>query len=86
MWRRYFACVTFVDAQVGRVLDTMTAHGYKDNTIVLLWGDHGWHLGDTNSWGKMTNFGECLIQRAHKFTRSVKFTYHVSYLNMGVQE
>jgi membrane-anchored protein YejM (alkaline phosphatase superfamily) len=38
------------------MLTALEAHGYKDNTIVLLWGDHGWHLGDTNSWCKMTNF------------------------------
>jgi iduronate 2-sulfatase len=54
--RGYFACVSFVDAQVGRVLTALESEGYKENTIVLLWGDHGWHLGDTNSWGKMTNF------------------------------
>lgn len=48
--------VTFMDAQVGKVLAALSVHGYVDNTIVLLWGDHGWHLGDTNSWGKMTNF------------------------------
>ena len=45
-----------MDACVGKVLDALAAHQYVNNTIVLLWGDHGWHLGDTNSWGKMTNF------------------------------
>jgi arylsulfatase A-like enzyme len=54
--RGYFAAVSFVDACVGRVVDALEKEGYKDNTVVLLWGDHGWHLGDTNSWGKMTNF------------------------------
>eukprot|EP00658_Telonema_sp_P-2_P025178 TRINITY_DN20138_c0_g1_i1.p1 TRINITY_DN20138_c0_g1~~TRINITY_DN20138_c0_g1_i1.p1 ORF type:complete len:541 (-),score=105.76 TRINITY_DN20138_c0_g1_i1:398-2020(-) len=54
--RGYFAATSFLDAQVGRVLAALEANGYKENTIVLLWGDHGWHLGDTNSWGKMTNF------------------------------
>ena len=54
--RGYFAAVSFVDAQIGTVLSALETHGYKDNTIVCLWGDHGWHLGDTNSWGKMTNF------------------------------
>lgn len=54
--RGYFAAVSFVDAQVGRVLRSLEANGYVNNTIVALFGDHGWHLGDTNSWGKMTNF------------------------------
>ena len=51
--RGYFAATTFTDAQVGRVLAALETEGYKNNTIVLLWGDHGWHLGDTNSWGKV---------------------------------
>lgn len=42
--RAYFACVSFLDAQVGRVLSALTAHEYKENTIVLLWGDHGYAL------------------------------------------
>ena len=54
--RGYFAATSFTDANVGRMLTALEAHGYKDNTVVLLWGDHGWHLGDTNSWCKMTNF------------------------------
>jgi len=54
--RAYFAAVSFIDAQIGRVLEALDTYGYKDNTIVLLWGDHGWHLGDTNSWVKGTNF------------------------------
>eukprot|EP00928_Gymnodinium_smaydae_P090310 TRINITY_DN74136_c0_g1_i1.p1 TRINITY_DN74136_c0_g1~~TRINITY_DN74136_c0_g1_i1.p1 ORF type:complete len:575 (-),score=19.92 TRINITY_DN74136_c0_g1_i1:130-1791(-) len=56
MRRGYFAAVSFIDAQIGRVLGALETYGYKDNTIVVLWGDHGWHLGDTNSWCKMTNF------------------------------
>ena len=38
------------------MIDALDAGGYTNNTITLLWGDHGWHLGDTNSWCKMTNF------------------------------
>lgn len=54
--RGYFAAVSFMDAQVGRMLSALEEHDYTSNTVVVLWGDHGWHLGDTNSWGKMTNF------------------------------
>ena len=52
----YFASVSYVDAQIGRLLDELDRLGIRDNTIVVLWGDHGWKLGDHNSWGKMTNY------------------------------
>lgn len=51
----YAACVSFVDAQVGRLLDELDAQGLRDNTIVVLWGDHGWHLGEYGIWGKATD-------------------------------
>jgi iduronate 2-sulfatase len=52
----YFACISYIDAQVGRVLGELDRLGLRDNTIVLLYGDHGWHLGDHGLWGKITNF------------------------------
>ena len=52
----YFACISYVDAQVGRVLGELERLGLRENTIVLLYGDHGWHLGDHGLWGKVTNF------------------------------
>lgn len=51
----YYACVAYVDAQVGRVLDALEKSGAAKNTIVVLWGDHGWHLGDHGLWCKHTN-------------------------------
>ena len=54
----YAAAASFVDANVGRVLDALDEKGLADNTIVVLWGDHGWKLGDHSSWCKHTNF-EC---------------------------
>ncbi|VGO15407.1 Choline-sulfatase [Pontiella desulfatans] len=52
----YMACVSYIDAQVGRLLDQLDELGIADNTIICLWGDHGWHLGDHNIWCKHTNF------------------------------
>jgi iduronate 2-sulfatase len=52
----YLASVSYVDAQVGRLLDALDQNGLRDNTIVVLWGDHGWKLGEHNGWGKMTNY------------------------------
>jgi arylsulfatase A-like enzyme len=51
----YYACISHVDEQVGRLLDELDALGIASNTIVVLWGDHGFHLGDHNEWGKHTN-------------------------------
>ena len=45
-----------MDAQIGRLLDELKQLGMWDDTIVVLWGDHGWKLGEHNSWCKMTNF------------------------------
>ena len=51
----YYACISHVDEQIGRVLDELDVLGLTSNTIVVLWGDHGFHLGDHNEWGKHTN-------------------------------
>lgn len=51
----YLACVTFTDANVGRLLDALRTLGVEENTIVAFWGDHGFHLGDYGMWGKHTN-------------------------------
>ncbi len=52
----YYACTSFVDAQVGRLLDALKEQGLSENTAIILWGDHGWHLGDHGLWCKHTTF------------------------------
>merc|ERR1719253_924539 len=56
MRHAYYASVSWMDHQVGRVLDELEALGLKDNTIVVMHGDHGWQLGEGNRWHKFTNF------------------------------
>ncbi len=52
----YLASVSYIDAQIGRLLDALKEEKIDSNTIVVLWGDHGWKLGEHNSWCKMTNY------------------------------
>ena len=58
--RHYAACVSYVDHHVGEILAKLTETGADKNTIVVLWGDHGWHLGEHSIWGKHSLFEESL--------------------------
>lgn len=57
-WRNavsaYLACISFVDAQLGKVLDALDNSEHADNTMIVLWSDHGWQLGEKEHWGKFT--------------------------------
>ena len=52
----YYAAVSYTDANLGILLDALEKEGIADNTVIVLWGDHGWKLGDHEEWGKHTNF------------------------------
>ncbi|WP_282122075.1 sulfatase [Algibacter mikhailovii] len=56
----YYACVSYVDAQIGLVLDALKRLELEDDTIVILWGDHGWNLGDHKLWCKHVTFETAL--------------------------
>jgi len=90
-WRKavsaYLACITFTDTNVGRVLDALDRSAYANNTIVVLWGDHGWHLGEKLHWRKFALWEEAtrapLIIAAPGLTRAeAKCSRTVSFIDV----
>lgn len=56
----YYACVSYIDNQIGKILDEVQQLGLEKNTIIVLWGDHGWHLREHGLWCKHCNFEKVL--------------------------
>jgi len=82
----YYACVSFTDAQIGRVLGELDRLGLRDNTIVILWGDHGWNLGEHGLWCKHCNFETSLhsplIVRVPRIEGGVRTNALTEYLDI----
>lgn len=82
----YYACVSYIDAQIGKVLDKLEALGLAENTIIVLYGDHGWHLGDHGMWCKHSNFEQAtkspLIITAPGFDRGQKATGPTEFVDI----
>ncbi|MFV0268978.1 MAG: sulfatase [Draconibacterium sp.] len=82
----YYACVSYTDAQVGKVLDELDRLGMAENTIVILWGDHGWHLDEHGLWCKHCNFEKVLhapvIVRAPGKKQDIKTDALVEYVDI----
>ncbi|MCF7849129.1 MAG: sulfatase [Kiritimatiellales bacterium] len=60
MIHAYYACVSFIDAQLGRIFQALEKHKLTDSTAVVIWGDHGFHLGDHGRWAKHTQFEQSM--------------------------
>ncbi|MEI7774384.1 MAG: sulfatase-like hydrolase/transferase, partial [Verrucomicrobiota bacterium] len=82
----YAASVSYIDAQVGLLLQTLKECGVADDTIVCFWGDNGWHLGELGHWGKLTNYEDAarvpLIISAPKFPGGVKALALTEFLDV----
>ena len=74
----YFASVSYIDAQIGKLLAELKKAGLDDNTIVVVWGDHGWNLGDHRVWGKHTLYDRSLKSALIVKVPQSKSTIHTS--------
>lgn len=84
--RANLACIAFVDAQIGKVLDALESSKHKDNTIVMLWSDHGQNFGEHRNWRKNTLWEESthvpLVIKMPKQTQGVEYSEAVSLLDI----
>lgn len=82
----YMACVSYIDAQIGKVLDAMEKLNLTKNTVVMLWGDHGYHLGDHSLWCKHSNFEQAtripLMFAGPGIAKSVRSTVPVELVDV----
>jgi arylsulfatase A-like enzyme len=84
----YYACVSYIDEQIRQVMQALRDNGLADNTIIILWGDHGWHLGDHGMWCKHTNYEQAarvplIILDPRKGSQGNCVTTAVEFLDMA---
>ncbi|CAI8177459.1 MAG: Arylsulfatase [Formosa sp. Hel1_33_131] len=82
----YYACTSYIDTQLGKILTTLKETGLDKNTIIVVWGDHGWHLGDHSLWCKHSNFEQAtrspLIIYNPKIKKAVKVTSPTEFVDI----
>jgi arylsulfatase A-like enzyme len=86
MLHGYYACVSYVDAQIGRVLNELENLGLAENTIVVLWGDHGYNLGEHKMWCKHCTFETSmrtpLVVKVPGVTKGIKSDGIAEYIDI----
>ena len=82
----YYACISHTDDQIGKLLKKLDELGLTENTVIVLWGDHGWHLGDHMMWCKHTNFEQAtrapLIFVAPGFKGGQKYSHPTEFVDI----
>lgn len=82
----YYACTSFVDAQIGKIMESLKEKGLDKNTIIVVWGDHGWHLGDHSMWEKHSALEQAtrspLIIYAPFIEKSIKTNSPTEFLDI----
>ena len=74
--RGYYACVSYTDTQIGKVLDALESEGLSNKTIIILWGDQGWNLGEHTPWCK-----HCTFENAMHASLIIRSPNHLSSNN-----
>ncbi|MAH20214.1 MAG: hypothetical protein CMB96_02015 [Flavobacteriaceae bacterium] len=82
----YYASTSFIDAQIGKIMVKLKATGLDKNTIIVVWGDHGWHLGDHGLWNKHSNFEQAtrspLIIYDPRVEKPIKITSPTEFVDL----
>ena len=78
--------MSFIDFQIGKLINKLKENGLYDNTIIVLWGDHGWHLGDHSLWNKHSNFEQAtrspLLIRVPNQDKQVRVTSPTEFVDI----